>query len=131
MQNWLMALAALAACVVPAQEPAPTSSWPAEPAPKWSALFAREKGWIGADGIFCVALGGRDALGSADEHTRTLFWFSDTTIGEVAPHGGYAKGMRMVNNTCASLVGPEPDRGSLRRTAALRQYAEDHRPPPD
>ena len=109
-----MALATLAACAAPREEPAPTSSWPARPAEEWNARFAREEGWTGADGVFCVALDGRDALGSAEEHTRTLFWFSDTTIGSVADHGGHAKGMRMVNNSCASFVGAEPDREPLR-----------------
>jgi hypothetical protein len=32
----------------------------AEPAPEWSALFHRQQGWTGADGIFFVPLNGNE-----------------------------------------------------------------------
>lgn len=71
------------------------------PAPEWDAVFARTRGWTGADGIFTIPLDGDDrAEGLA--RTDTLLWFSDTFIGEVLPNGT-RRNTVMVNNTTAFL----------------------------
>ncbi len=79
-----------------------------EPAPEWTALFDRESGWTGADGIYSIPLGGNDAIGTAGQQ-QTAFVFSDTFIGEVLPDGSRAPGGRFVNNSLALLDGAEPD----------------------
>lgn len=82
-----------------------------EPAPEWTALFDRDSGWTGADGIYSIPLSGDDTPGSA---TRTAFVFSDTFIGDVNPDGTRAPGTVMVNNTAALLGGAVPDPGRIR-----------------
>ena len=68
----------------------------------------QERGWTGADGIFSLALDGRDALASADANSRSLLWFSDSMIGAVDDDGGHASGSHMINNSVAILGGAEP-----------------------
>ncbi len=79
-----------------------------EAAPAWTALFDRNHGWTGADGIFSVPLSGVEAPGTAGG-TRTVFLFNDTAIGDVRPDGSRAPGARLVNNTAALLDGGVPD----------------------
>jgi hypothetical protein len=81
-------------------------------APEWSALFDRNSGWTGADGIYSIPLSGDDSHGSAAE-TPTLFVFSDTFIGEVNSEGERLPGSTMVNNTLALLRGGEPDSSAM------------------
>lgn len=112
--RWV-AVPLLASCAAPpAVEFDASPAWPAAPAPEWSALLARERGWTGADGIFSVALDGRDALASACSDSRTLLWFSDSMIGAVDEHGAYAEGVAMVNNSVAILRGAEPSAEHIR-----------------
>ncbi|MFG0329189.1 MAG: DUF4185 domain-containing protein [Phycisphaerales bacterium] len=85
----------------------------AEPAPEWTALFDRTSGWTGADGIYSIPLSGNDAHGAASR-TPTLFLFSDTAIGEVAPDGSRRPGATLVNNTLAIMRGDEPDPDRIR-----------------
>lgn len=107
-RRWL-AVSLLAGCSAPTEIlPDAQPAWPAEPAPEWNALLARGRGWTGADGVFSVALDGRDALASADAGSRSLLWFSDSMIGAVGEDGAYAKGVRMINNSVALLTGAEP-----------------------
>lgn len=80
----------------------------AAPAPEWTALFDRESGWTGADGIFSVPHNGVDAPGAAAS-TTTTFLFSDTVIGEVEADGSRASGAQLINNTRARLNGAMPD----------------------
>ena len=46
---------------------------------EWTALFDRrsqsERTWLGADGIYSVALDGNDKMGSATDQTNTFFIF--------------------------------------------------------
>lgn len=79
-----------------------------EPAPEWDALFDRTEGWTGADGIFSIPLDGDERAG-AFATTDTLFLFSDTFIGSVAPDGQRAPGTTMVNNTLAFRPASKPD----------------------
>lgn len=84
----------------------------AVPAPEWDALFDRESGWTGADGIFSIPDDGVDAPGSAVSSTTT-FLFSDTMIGEVNPDGSRASGGKLINNTRARLVGGAPEPSTI------------------
>jgi hypothetical protein len=79
-----------------------------EAAPEWTALFDRDSGWTGADGIFSIPVNGVETPGSAGA-TRTLFLFNDTAIGDVLPDGSRAPGTVLVNNTAALLHGGLPD----------------------
>ena len=98
----------------PAASPAPADSAGGGPvlaasiAPEWTALFDRESGWTGADGIFSIPDNSVDAPGTAASGATT-FLFSDTAIGEVQPDGSRAPGVRLVNNTLARLEGGAPD----------------------
>jgi len=78
-----------------------------EPAPEWDALFDRTEGWTGADGIFSIPLDGDERAG-AFATTDTLFLFSDTFIGTVAPNGQRGPGTTMVNNTLAFRPASRP-----------------------
>ena len=74
-------------------------------APEWTSLFVRNSGWFGADGIYSIPLNGNDKPGN---HTKTLFIFSDTMIGDVVndiPQPGYV----LVHNTCAYVDGVPPN----------------------
>jgi hypothetical protein len=76
-----------------------------ETAPEWTNLFVRNSGWFGADGIYSIPLNGDDRPGN---HTKTMFIFSDTMIGDVVndiPQPGYV----MVHNTCAFVDGVPPN----------------------
>ena len=77
----LILLAALNACV--GAEPA------GKAAPEWDALFQRDSGWIGADGVYSIPLGGG----------TTLWLFSDTLVGKVKE--GKRVDTRMINNSVA------------------------------
>lgn len=57
----------------------------------YSAKFDRTEGWTGADGTYSVALPSGD----------TLWLFSDTFWGGVAPDGRRAPGTRFINNSVA------------------------------
>lgn len=78
-----------------------------EPAPEWDALFDRTEGWTGADGIFSIPLDGDERAG-AFATTDTLFLFSDTFVGTVAPDGQRGPGTTMVNNTLAFRPASRP-----------------------
>ena len=60
-------------------------------AEEWTALFDRRgqntRTWLGADGIYSVALDGNDAMGSATDSTNTFFIFSDTLMGTSDENG--------------------------------------------
>lgn len=77
----------------------------AEAAPEWTALFERDSGWFGADGIFSIPLDGIDKYD--EKRKKTLLIFSDTYIGEVVDNVPKS-GNVMVNNTLAWLEGYHP-----------------------
>ena len=83
-----------------------------ERAPEWTALFDRNVGWTGADGIFSIPVNGVEAPGSA-EQTKTVFLFNDTAIGRVRPDGTREPGSTLVNNTAALLDGGTPDPAAI------------------
>mgnify|MGYP001255354797 CR=1 FL=1 len=81
-------------------------------ASEWTALFKRNTGWIGADGIFSIPLNGKRHH-SGDPASETAFIFSDTLIGEISD-GNLQPGWSMVNNTIAYLKGTRPVADSIR-----------------
>lgn len=93
-----------------------------EEAPEWTALFNRNAGWIGADGIYAIPLDGKrnQSAGSASE---TAWIFSDTLIGEISD-GQLQPGLSMVNNTIAYLKGNKPDSESIRFEWATNQEGQ-------
>lgn len=76
-----------------------------EEAEGWTALFKRNTGWFGGDGIFAIPLDGQE-YGSSSQATNLVI-FSDTMIGEI--EGDSLKpGFSMVNNSLAYLQGDYP-----------------------
>lgn len=82
-------------------------SYSIESAPKWTALFNKNSGWFGADGIFSIPKSGIEAPGSAHNKDTFLF-FSDTMIGE-AIEGSIFDYSTMVNNSVAIINGDDPN----------------------
>lgn len=80
--------------------PVDAQAFRVEPAPEWDALFDRQSGWTGADGIYSIPLDGDESPG-AFATTPTFFVFSDTFIGEVLPDGRRSSSSVLVNNTLA------------------------------
>ncbi len=74
----------------------------------WNALFHRQSGWFGGDGIFGIPMDGKEFV-PAGPQTRTLFVFSDSVIGETK--GGKVKkgDFKMIHNLVAFLEGPGPE----------------------
>ena len=83
----------------------PTQNLSGKAAPEWDQVFARRKGWTGADGCYSIDLG----------DGRTLWLYCDTWVGTVEK-GKHARGSRLVNNSiCIHRTGsgglpPEYDR---------------------
>ncbi len=88
-----------------------------ETADEWTALFDRRnqttRTWLGADGIFTVALDGNDAFASADEDTNTFFIFSDTLMGTSDLNGKVTSGWAMPSHTSALLKGDTPETDNM------------------
>ena len=84
-------------------------------APEWTALFDRRGawGWLGADGIYSIALDGNDAFGSATYDTETFFIFSDTLMGIAEHDGSVIKRANMPAQTSALLHGNTPTEEEL------------------
>ncbi|HTN05746.1 DUF4185 domain-containing protein [Agriterribacter sp.] len=78
----------------------------AVPAPEWTALFKRNHGWFGGDGIFSIILSGNEKEGTADNDS-VLIWFSDTLLGDI--NDSLETGYTMINNSAALLTGGNPD----------------------
>jgi hypothetical protein len=82
-----------------------------KPASQWEEMLRRNEGWIGADGVYAVALNGVESPGKAHE-TETLFWFSDNIWGKVNGDT-LASNWEMSNNCVAYLKGSEPDASKM------------------
>ncbi|KAA3606753.1 MAG: DUF5005 domain-containing protein [Planctomycetota bacterium] len=93
--GWISFWALLSSPLVPAQ------GFTAEAAPEWDALFDRESGWTGADGIFSIPLDQDERPGGLGR-SHTLFVFSDTFVGDVTP-AGRRRNATLVNNTLGFL----------------------------
>lgn len=83
----------------------PKITYKVEPAPEWTALFNRTKGWFGGDGIFAIPFSGKDQSNSSTD--SILFLFSDTMVGEIE-NGALKPGFVMVNNSVMILQGKDP-----------------------
>ena len=81
-----------------------------EEAPDWDALFKRNTGWFGGDGIFAIPMNGID---SASADGETLILFSDTMIGEIE-EDSLKPGYVMIHNSVARLSGAQPDSSRIR-----------------
>lgn len=108
---------ALLTCIFPAG----CSVEPVDPGPlcttadEWTALFDRRsqtETWLGADGIYSVALDGNDAYGSATADTRTFFIFSDSLMGSSDETGYVYWAPGQPSQTSALLTGnvADPDK---------------------
>lgn len=79
-------------------------------APEWSALFNRNSGWFGADGIFAIPLNGIDKPSKAP--VKTMLIFSDTMLGEIS-NGKLEQGCKMIHNSVAYLDGRQPLKNNI------------------
>jgi len=86
---WLVALLIIAAC---ASQP----DIRVEPLPGYDALFERQEGWTGGDGVYSVPL----------EDSTILWLFGDTWLGDV--HNNAHANATIVNNTVAIQRGRTP-----------------------
>lgn len=75
-------------------------------APEWTNLFNRTDGWFGGDGIYSIALNGKES--SPSKAKKTLFIFSDSMIGKVS-RGKMEPNAVMIHNAVAVLNGNKPD----------------------
>ena len=76
--------------------------YPVERLPEYEALFTRDKGWTGADGVFSLEL----------SDNKILWLFSDTWIGDIVD--GQHKDATMINNTIALQNGKDPSTASVK-----------------
>ena len=90
---------ALAGLAVRAAAAEPFRVLDATPAGDLDAIFARQKGWVGADGNYSVQIA----------PDRILWFYSDTWIGEIA--GGRRENCVLVNNSVGVQTG---ERGESR-----------------
>ena len=81
------------------------------PAPEWTALFERNHGWFGGDGIFSLTLPFQNKK-TKDGGDSVLLWFSDSMLGDVTD--SLQDGFAMINNSVAVLEHAKPDSSSLR-----------------
>jgi hypothetical protein len=75
--------------------------------PQWDQMLLQNSGWLGADGIYSVALNGVEKSGEAAGN-GSFFWFSDTIIGDIKEDSLQAD-WEMVHNSVGYLPGNEPD----------------------
>ncbi|WP_422356762.1 DUF4185 domain-containing protein [Roseivirga pacifica] len=78
----------------------PELSYSIERVPDWTALFKREHGWFGGDGIFAIPHSGSDK----DLSQGATFIFSDTMFGDIED-GELQEGFSMVHNSLMEYDG--------------------------
>jgi len=83
-----------------------------EEAPQWSALFVKNNGWFGGDGIYTMPLDGL-ANKHAKPSSNILFIFSDSMIGRIEGDS-LRDGFKMIHNSVAILNGNKPDTGRMK-----------------
>ena len=76
-----------------------------ESAPEWTDMFYRNTGWFGADGIFTMALSGKETIGAGAKDS-VFMYFSDTMTGLVK--GNRVENFKMINNSFAWVTGLKP-----------------------
>jgi len=77
-----------------------------EAAPEWDALFKRQHGWFGGDGVYSIPLNGKENV-YANDSSETLFLFSDTVIGDII-NDSLQDGFSFVRNSVAIFKGKDP-----------------------
>ena len=82
------------------------------PVPEWAEMMRHTKGWIGADGIYSVALNGVEAPGKANA-TNTFFWFSDCIIGNIVADT-LQSDWELLHNSVAYMNGDKPNPDSIK-----------------
>ena len=106
----MMALVLSVLCITVFAEEKGDGSMTAVTADHWNALFDRSgktNDWLCADGIYSVSLDGRDAIGSADENSKSFFIFSDSFVGN-ADESGTMSNYAMVNHSAMLFTGDTP-----------------------
>ena len=86
----------------------------AREATEWTRLWDLRHGWIGSDGIFSFNLNGGDAIGSANENTKTFFIYSDTLAGDVNGDNLRVSGKPMMNHSAGTLTGNKADGSTMK-----------------
>ncbi|TRX59594.1 DUF4185 domain-containing protein [Fulvivirga sp. M361] len=81
-------------------------------AQEWTNLFYRKNGWFGADGVFTMALTGKESFGVGAEDS-VLMYFSDTMTGTVLADTAVAN-FKMINNSFAWVTGLEPSEETVK-----------------
>jgi len=87
-------------------------SFTVQQAPEWSALFKRNRGWFGGDGIFAASINGNEQPGAAEKDS-SFIWFSDTMLGYII-NDSLQPGFSMINNSIAVIGGAKPDSNAIR-----------------
>lgn len=77
------------------------------PAPEYAEMMRHDHGWLGADGIYSMAMNGVEAPGKAAA-TNTFFWFSDCIIGDINADT-LQKDWHMLNNSVGYMDGDNVD----------------------
>jgi len=82
----------------------PQLKYTTKPAPEWDALFIRNEGWFGGDGVFSFPIAGTDKSGKG---SKQMIIFSDTMLGEIKD-STLQKGYHMINNSVSYMDGIIP-----------------------
>ena len=90
-------------------------------AERFTRMFDRSEGWLGADGIYSIPLDGNDDWGSAGKGKGTFFVFSDTMLGIADPETYEYRDVKMVNHSAAVLTNYEPSQ-KMERNDSLRFF---------
>ncbi len=80
-------------------------------APEWDALFKRDSGWFGGDGIFAIPRNGIEYQ-EVEDSTENMILFSDTMFGEI-DEGELKEGFTMVNSSVAYMQGKNPNEANI------------------
>lgn len=97
MKRWLLMTAGILSLgALQAQE----LHYKVEEAPEWSALFIRNNGWFGGDGIYSIPFNGVENKTS----DSVLFIFSDSMLGTIK-NDSLQPGSKMIHNAVATWNG--------------------------
>ena len=103
MTRYSFCLFVLLSVSVYAQPEVITAEQAGSNAERFTKMFDRSEGWLGADGIYSIPLDGNDNWGSVNKETKTLFVFSDTMLGTADPKTKEYRDVKMVNHSAAFL----------------------------
>lgn len=82
-----------------------------EEAPEWTALFKRQHGWFGADGVYSIPMNGVDTF-KANDTSETIILFSDTVIGDII-NDSLQEGYSFIRNSIGLLNGNKPEEKNI------------------